>query len=268
MEAHGAIGSGAGAHEEAAWDEGPAGITFAEPVTTPTKDPNRHSSMGDLKPTLSRVESLSNSFIDDLESDLEGSFPGADEDAGGGNGGEGGGSGQRDVSGGGCGIEEEGCKAGKVEAEIEFALPLLPAQAEGEGAEGGNGSSSGRQAGEEEMVSAAAGVSWAALSSDAGGGNGSGRPGSSGGSDLPGIFDIALRTTAGSRASSMDVLHGSVLGGTSDVGSERGFCLGAAGLAAEPQSPAPPSHRPSPLGQGGCVEEGGAGGGWMGPLQG
>jgi hypothetical protein len=52
---------------DAAWDSGPAGITFAEPVTTPTKDARRSSS-AELKPSLSRVESLSNSFIDDLES--------------------------------------------------------------------------------------------------------------------------------------------------------------------------------------------------------
>ena len=48
------------------WDNGPAGITIAAPVITPTKD-SRRSSTSDLKPSLSRVESLSNSFIDDLD---------------------------------------------------------------------------------------------------------------------------------------------------------------------------------------------------------
>eukprot|EP00878_Enallax_costatus_P020385 GHUV01021542.1.p1 GENE.GHUV01021542.1~~GHUV01021542.1.p1 ORF type:complete len:377 (-),score=153.29 GHUV01021542.1:194-1249(-) len=51
---------------DAAWDSGPAGIVFAEPVTTPTKE-SGHNSMSE-KPCLSRVESLSNSFIDELES--------------------------------------------------------------------------------------------------------------------------------------------------------------------------------------------------------
>eukprot|EP00879_Flechtneria_rotunda_P007739 GHRR01008112.1.p1 GENE.GHRR01008112.1~~GHRR01008112.1.p1 ORF type:complete len:967 (+),score=418.47 GHRR01008112.1:837-3737(+) len=52
---------------DAAWDSGPAGITFAEPVTTPTKE-GRHSTASEPKQSLSRVESLSNSFIDELES--------------------------------------------------------------------------------------------------------------------------------------------------------------------------------------------------------
>lgn len=52
---------------DAAWDSGPAGITFAEPVTTPTKDSQR-GSISDLQPSLSRVESLSNSFIEEFES--------------------------------------------------------------------------------------------------------------------------------------------------------------------------------------------------------
>lgn len=52
---------------DAAWDSGPAGIVFAEPVTTPTKD-SRRNSIGEQQPCLSRVESLSNSFIDELES--------------------------------------------------------------------------------------------------------------------------------------------------------------------------------------------------------
>jgi hypothetical protein len=45
-----------------------------EPVTTPTKE-SRRSSSADLKPSLSRVESLSNSFIDELES-CDGGGPG------------------------------------------------------------------------------------------------------------------------------------------------------------------------------------------------
>lgn len=49
------------------WDQGPTDITFAEPVTTPTKDSRRSSNSG-VKPSLSRVESLSNSFIDDMDS--------------------------------------------------------------------------------------------------------------------------------------------------------------------------------------------------------
>lgn len=52
---------------DAAWDSGPAGIVFAEPVTTPTKE-SGHNSLSEQKPCLSRVESLSNSFIDELES--------------------------------------------------------------------------------------------------------------------------------------------------------------------------------------------------------
>ncbi|KAF8057645.1 FUM1 [Scenedesmus sp. PABB004] len=53
---------------DAAWDSGPAGIVFAEPVTTPTRD-SRRSSLSEPKPGgLSRVESLSNSFIDELDS--------------------------------------------------------------------------------------------------------------------------------------------------------------------------------------------------------
>jgi hypothetical protein len=57
----------AAATGDAAWDSGPAGIVFAEPVTTPTKD-SRRSSNSEPKCSLSRVESLSNSFIDELES--------------------------------------------------------------------------------------------------------------------------------------------------------------------------------------------------------
>jgi hypothetical protein len=50
-----------------AWDSGPAGITFAEPVSTPTKSPHP-AGTNDQQPSLSRVESLSNSFIDELDS--------------------------------------------------------------------------------------------------------------------------------------------------------------------------------------------------------
>ncbi|WIA42780.1 hypothetical protein OEZ86_008720 [Tetradesmus obliquus] len=57
----------AAATGDAAWDSGPAGIVFAEPVTTPTKD-SRRSTSSEPKCSLSRVESLSNSFIDELES--------------------------------------------------------------------------------------------------------------------------------------------------------------------------------------------------------
>jgi hypothetical protein len=50
-----------------AWDAGPTDIVLAPPVTTPTRD-SRRSSVSEVKPSLSRVESLSNSFIDDMES--------------------------------------------------------------------------------------------------------------------------------------------------------------------------------------------------------
>ncbi len=52
---------------DAAWDQGPTDITFAEPVTTPNRG-SRRSSASEAKPSLSRVESLSNSFIDDADS--------------------------------------------------------------------------------------------------------------------------------------------------------------------------------------------------------
>jgi hypothetical protein len=64
---YGSSPTAAAATGDAAWDSGPAGIVFAEPVTTPTKD-SRRSSTSEQKCALSRVESLSNSFIDELES--------------------------------------------------------------------------------------------------------------------------------------------------------------------------------------------------------
>jgi hypothetical protein len=68
--------SSSGITGDAAWDSGPAGITFAEPVTTPTKD-SQHGSISDLQPSLSRVESLSNSFIEEFES-VDGGAGGAE----------------------------------------------------------------------------------------------------------------------------------------------------------------------------------------------
>lgn len=54
--------------EDGDWEDGPAGITFAEPVVTPTKSSGGCGSEdGGVRPSLSRVESLSNSFIDELE---------------------------------------------------------------------------------------------------------------------------------------------------------------------------------------------------------
>jgi hypothetical protein len=75
---YGSSPTAAAATGDAAWDSGPAGIVFAEPVTNPTKD-SRRSSISEPKCSLSRVESLSNSFIDELES-CEG---GGDRDASG-----------------------------------------------------------------------------------------------------------------------------------------------------------------------------------------
>ena len=50
------------------WDQGPVGIRFAEPVTTPTKASTERPTSEELKPVLSRVESLSSSFKDfDIE---------------------------------------------------------------------------------------------------------------------------------------------------------------------------------------------------------
>jgi len=266
-------GSG-GAHGESAWEEGPAGITFAEPVTTPTKAPSRRSSTSEPKPTLSRVESLSNSFIDDLESDLEcsGPGPGDDEAAGAGGGDAGAGAGTEEgastgepaPSGGDAppSTGDEGSVSGGAvgAAEIEFALPSnvssgaddckkeAPQQQQQQQQQQQpkavhKGSSSSFLSGGMQHVESGAAID-----------NGSS-------SDLPGIFDIALRLTAGSRASSMDVLHGSVMGAASDVGSERGFSLGAtsgaaassgggadSGAAFSSPPPPPHTHRPSPLG--------------------
>ena len=64
---HAGPSSSAAVTGDAAWDSGPAGITFAEPVTTPTKG-SQHGDNSELKPSLSRVESLSNSFIEEFES--------------------------------------------------------------------------------------------------------------------------------------------------------------------------------------------------------
>ncbi|GBF94468.1 hypothetical protein Rsub_07002 [Raphidocelis subcapitata] len=229
--AAGAAGARGGA-DEAAWDEGPAGITFAEPVTTPTKDLRRGSGASDSKPTLSRVESLSNSFID--ESELEGSGPAGDEEgaSGGGGGGgaaEGGGAGEGDG-------EPDGGGGGSAGGDIEFAMP--------------GSSCAGEEADEEQQQRRSSG---GAAGGSGGGAGLGGAEGSSG--DLPGIFDAALRLGAGSRASSMDVLAGSVMGGASDVGSERGFCLGPGG-ASDCASPPQPdkAHRPSPLGRAGAQE--------------
>lgn len=61
--------AGGGGLDDEEWDDGPT-IKIAEPVSTPTKHVSRRSST-DQQPSLSRVESLSNSFIDELES-LEG----------------------------------------------------------------------------------------------------------------------------------------------------------------------------------------------------
>ncbi|KIY98552.1 Dual specificity protein kinase pom1 [Monoraphidium neglectum] len=290
-----------GGGEEAAWDEGPAGITFAEPVTTPTKDPSRRSSASEAKPGLSRVESLSNSFIDELDSDFEGGAANwGEEDAGApgaaGGGGRGGSFSGGAKRGGAEGLGDGGGGGGSsgggvvmleaviTDAEIEFALPPPPAKSF---APRGS-SNSGEADASREQAGAAGG--------DGGGGPGAGAPapargdapagggGSGSSGDLPGIFDIALRMAAGSRASSLDVLHGSVLGGTSDVGSERGFVLGlgggggAAGQGAGDHHSSPPggpaAPRPSPLGLGGGRGSGGSGLGdsgegssWMGPLQ-
>jgi hypothetical protein len=274
-----ASGSGApeggAAPREADWEEGPAGITFAEPVTTPTKDPSRRGSgTSDAKPTLSRVESLSNSFIDDLESDLECSGPGGEDDVGRSSGGGGpsasAGGGRSSGGGGGDGAgdgEELGSSEGP--GEIEFEIPQPPVAVEQQQQEAAVGEQQERQSGGASPTGSGAAAAVGLLQQPAA------RPlqhiesgaaidnGSS--SDLPGIFDIALRAAAGSRASSMDVLAGSVLGGASDVGSERGFCLGlgAGGAAAGVEFASPAAaggRRPSRLG-GAAAASGGGGGG-------
>ncbi len=50
------------AHDES-WDFGPTDIKFAEPVSTPSKSPEKQEP-GERRPVLSRVESLSSSFKD------------------------------------------------------------------------------------------------------------------------------------------------------------------------------------------------------------
>lgn len=54
--------SSSAVHDEA-WDMGPRDIKFAEPVSTPSKSPEKPSAE-EVRPVLSRVESLSSSFKD------------------------------------------------------------------------------------------------------------------------------------------------------------------------------------------------------------